>query len=429
MRRKNRWELVGPDAQQWRKGQAKTATAVLATLFRIRIEGTAASAVHCAISPSLHFRGGAYSRAERNSTEFVGHSGEKAPPLRRGSTRCQKGTVNKQAELLTIQGELSSLNSVSPLQPNDAVRILIDSTPKARELINAFSKSVLSIRGGRVGSGMGTLLEALWGFYMNEVLKEAGVPVEIGWLSDQEYNDFACIVRDAPWKPTTREGELLRIEAKSMNSSADESKRHFDELQRNLGKSDLLLVLVWAWEPLDAVRVFARIQDSYIGLAINIANLRDALHVARGGTFVTDKQCPDGCRPLPCRHAGEPLNANGKRERLSGPNSRRVSNSVSYAANFGGLVRMMKTNSEAARDVFRRLRAEDEAAHDYISFLHRNFPDEEESSYLRADWVKIANQIGIQAGPGVAIENVVRQIRNADANYMNRLRGLAHRNG
>jgi hypothetical protein len=305
-----------------------------------------------------------------------------------------------------------------------AAKLLVENTPEARERINAFSKSVLSTRGGRIGSGMGTLLESLWGFYINEQLKKVGAPIEIGWLSDQEYNDFACIVRDAPWTPATREGELLRIEAKSMNSSAEEAKGHFDELQKNLGQWDLLLVLVWNWEPLDGVRVYARVQDSYIGFARRIAQLRDALHVARGGTFVSDTHCPDECMPLPCRHAGEPLNASGRRERLSGPDSRRVSNTVSYAANFGGLVRMMKTNSEAARDILRKLRAEDEAAHECISFLHRNFPDEEESSYLRSDWVKIANQLGIETGAGVPIQNVIRGIRKADPNYMDRLRSL-----
>jgi hypothetical protein len=125
-----------------------------------------------------------------------------------------------------------------------------------------------------------------------------------------------------------------------------------------------------------------------------------------------------------CVHAGEPLNASGKRERLSGPEKCRVSNSVSYAANFGGLVRMMKTNSEEARNVFRKLRADDDTAHEFISFLHRNYPGEEESSYLATDWRKLASQLGIQLKAGVPLDSIIKAVRKADPNYMNRLRAL-----
>ena len=41
---------------------------------------------------------------------------------------------------------------------------------------------------------MGTLLEALWGYYVNQVLLNEGgeaAACEIGWLAGHEYNDFA----------------------------------------------------------------------------------------------------------------------------------------------------------------------------------------------------------------------------------------------
>src|ERR1700690_3177729 len=214
----------------------------------------------------------------------------------------------------------------SQVTPSDAAQLLVAGTPEACNLINEFSKKVLSTRGGRIGSGMGTLLESLWGFYINEYLRNSKAPIEIGWLADHEYNDFACIIGDAEWEPANRKGELLRVEAKSMNSQADESKGHFDELVRNLAEWDLLLVLVWSWEPLDGIRVFPRIHESYIGPARQIAELRDALHLARGGSFVGSVECPDKCAQMPCKHSGEPLNAAGTRERLSGPIASRGKN-------------------------------------------------------------------------------------------------------
>lgn len=86
---------------------------------------------------------------------------------------------------------------------------------------------------------MGTLLEGLWGYYVNGVLHnrhDALAQCEIGWLSKNQYNDFACIYRDRPWDPATRAGELLRIEAKSMNAGAEESKAHFDEIIEPLAR-------------------------------------------------------------------------------------------------------------------------------------------------------------------------------------------------
>lgn len=54
--------------------------------------------------------------------------------------------------------------------------------------------------------------------------------------------------------------------------------------------------------------------DSFFDRAKGIAMLRDALHIARGGSFVGSEYCPDGCQSDYCVHIGEPLNAEGKRE-------------------------------------------------------------------------------------------------------------------
>lgn len=229
---------------------------------------------------------------------------------------------------------------------------------------------------------MGTLLEGLWGFYINGVLRErtdALNQCEIGWLADNEYNDFACIHRDQEWNPAKRVGEFLRIEAKSMNSDAGESKAHFDEIIENLGRADLLVVLVWHWAPVDPndarayPRVYPRIRDYFIGRARSVATIRDELHLARGGSFVDRDNCPDGCDPEACRHHGEPLNAKGKRERLSGPASRRPSQKLSHSANFGGLVRMMKVRGRPAKQVLAVEQAADPVADAYARFIVRNF--------------------------------------------------------
>jgi len=273
---------------------------------------------------------------------------------------------------------------------------------------------------------MGSLLEALWGFHTNQVLSKVdpeSYAYELGWFSDHGYNDFACVLKDSDWDSDTRTGELLRIEAKSMNVLADESKGHFDELIENLGEDDLLLILIWTWKPVDTAisqQVYPYILDHFIGKARSIASLRDALHLARGGSFVDAESCPDSCEPLVCPHHGEPLNAAGTRERLLGPNSCRAAN-VSYAANFGGLVRMIKTDSDPARREFRRFRANDDDAHAYISFIHRNYPDEEANQYLTSEWKAIAKNLEMQVKELKKVD-IIRLIREEYPNYREHLR-------
>jgi hypothetical protein len=311
------------------------------------------------------------------------------------------------------------------LMSEEAAKIVISATAVACGRINTFSHEVLRTRGGRLGSGMGSLLEALWGYYVNQVLHNTGgeaAACEIAWLSDHEHNDFACILRDQDWVSAERIGELFRIEAKSMNVGVDESKGHFDEIVVNIREWDLLLVLIWFWAEADELRVYPHIKDFFIGRAVPVALLRDRLHLARGGRFIARVACPDRCDPEECKHHGEPLNASGKRERRSGPETTRPSEKVSHAANFGGLVRMLKTDSDIARQEFRQIRAEDDIAHDYISFIHRNFPKEEVNQYLTAEWKEAARKLNINI-KGLPASQVIEHVR-AQLNYQDILRNL-----
>ncbi len=311
------------------------------------------------------------------------------------------------------------------MAPAEALSVITRLTPLAFERINDFSWDVLRTRGGRFGSGMGTLLEALWGYYINQQLSSESnnsPGIEIAWLLGHEYNDFACVFRNQEWVPETKSGELLRIEAKSMNVGVDEAKGHFDEIAGNLGEWDLLVIPLWVWEPIQETRVYPRIKDHFVGPARPIAVLRDRLHIARGGTFVDRNACPDLCIPGNCPHHGEPLNADGRRERISGPVSRKPPNS-SFAANFGGLVRMLKTRTDEARGEFGAIRADDETAHAFISFIHRNYPAEESSQYLMSEWKKLAEECDLD-WRGLSKQELIDRIRQGVGDYQEHMRGI-----
>lgn len=289
--------------------------------------------------------------------------------------------------------------------------------------MNDFSKEILKTRGGRIGSGMGALLEALWGYMMNQIIAEdKKVDCEIAWFPDNQYNDFSCIKQDTEWNPINRDGEFFRIEVKSMNVGADESKAHFSALQKEIEENDVLLVLVWEWRKIDATHYSPIVIDSFFDRASGVAELRDVLHLARGGSFVSAESCPDKCETSHCSHDGEPLNESGKRERLSGPEATRVSRTVSYAANFGGLVRMIKTNNENARNIFRAQRKDNKTADHYISFIHRNFPNEEKNQYTISELRTVAELIGISTKTKNK-DQLYEEIRGYD-NYQNYLRQL-----
>lgn len=222
---------------------------------------------------------------------------------------------------------------------------------------------------------MGAVIEALWGFYLNgELARDADSGCEMAWMYGHEYDDFACLLKDVDWDPNTRAGELLRVEVKSMVASADESKAHFDRLQSELDRNELLAVFLWDWieVPSTPHSVAPTIVDYFVGTALPIARLRDVLHRVRGGSFVAPGTCPDGCTRDECTHVGEPLNSRGVRERRTGPDSA-TATSVSYAANFGGLVRMLGTRNQEARDALRSVVATDETVARFVGFMATNF--------------------------------------------------------
>lgn len=289
--------------------------------------------------------------------------------------------------------------------------------------MNTFSAQILKTRGGRIGSGMGALLEALWGYMMNQIIAEdQKVDCEIAWFPDNQYNDFSCIKQGTEWNPANRDGEFFRIEVKSMNVGADESKAHFSALQKEIEENDVLLVLIWEWKKIDTTHYSPIVIDSFFDRASGVAKLRDALHLARGCSFVSAESCPDECDPSHCSHIGEPLNENGKRERLSGPEATRVSRTVSYAANFGGLVRMIKTNNENARNVFREQRKDNEVANHYISFIHRNFPNEEKNQFTISELRKVAELLNINTKS--KSKNQLYEEIHCRNNYQDHLRQL-----
>jgi len=306
--------------------------------------------------------------------------------------------------------------------------ILIPVSARACQRMNEFARNVLKTRGGRIESGMGSLIEALWGFYANYELNQSGEPsnqCEIAWMYGHEYNDFACILRDQQWNPENKQGELLRVEAKSMLKTADEPKAHFDRLISQIGEHELLLVIVWDWVSINdgSLKVCPQVLDHFIGLAHPIAELRDKLHLARGGSFVESGKCPDQCSTSPCSHVGEPLNKQKKRERATGPEASRVSKNVSYAANFGGMLRMLKTSSEQSRRIFREIRKQNKTAHQYVSVIYKNFPEEEANQYTISEWQVLASRIGI-AYKNLKKEKLIQQIRDKNLSYQNDLRNI-----
>ncbi|MCP4108240.1 MAG: hypothetical protein GY749_22295 [Desulfobacteraceae bacterium] len=223
---------------------------------------------------------------------------------------------------------------------------------------------------------MGSVIEALWGFYLNNILsKEKNIPYELGWIYGHEYNDFACILSEEDWDPDSKHGELFRIEVKSMVASADESKAHFDRLQHEFDENEILAVFLWDWKPVSGItkNVYPAILDYFVGYALPIAKLRDVLHIERGGSFVEKDNCPDNCAMQPCSHVGEPLNASGVRERRTGPESAKGSG-VSYAANFGGMLRMLGSRSKSGKELLKDEYSSDPTKARFIDFMARNFP-------------------------------------------------------
>lgn len=294
--------------------------------------------------------------------------------------------------------------------------------PEAIRLMNQYLDKVMRTRGGRVGSGMGTVLETLWGYHLNLAMAEAGFSeFEIAWFPDHQYHDFACVRSNSDWDPFSKNGEFFRIEAKSMIfGDADEPKAHFDVLRHELEIDDAILLMVWNWERVDSYHVSPRIRDCYFDRATPIAFLRDELHKARGGMFVDRFHCPDHCLPSICPHHGEPLNADGKRERKGGPINTRVSDKTSHAQNFGGMLRMLKTSGPQATLTLRQLRRSDPTINGFVDFIYRNFPKEELNHYNQSEWQATASTFGLNANAPKQIlqEELLRITGGSYRNYL-----------
>lgn len=312
------------------------------------------------------------------------------------------------------------------ISPAIAKQILQLDGQRAIDAINAFTSTTFNTRGGRLGSGMGSLIEAMWVYYMNNILlNDGGVAqeCEIAWLQDHEPADFACLYRGAHWDPASKTGELLRIEAKSMNVGVDEAKGHFTNLYNETGPDDQLLVLIWSWVSVGNYYSWPKIHDYFLGSSHDVILLRDSLHLRRNGSFIVSGYCPDGCMSNPCTHVGEPLNSAGKRERRSGPKSCKPAN-VEYAANFGGLIRMIKTDNDAARQDFRNIRRNNDTAHKYISFIHRNFPNEELNHFKKAEWQHAFKSIVGGDPIGLSPMHMRDAMKMRDPSYQDKLRFL-----
>ena len=153
-----------------------------------------------------------------------------------------------------------------------------------------------------------------------------------------------------------------------------------------------------------------------------VIHARDELHLIRGGTFVSGLDCPDGCAANACTHDGEPLNSSGKRERRTGPKTCRPAN-VDYAANFGGLVRMLKTDNDEARKTFRQLRKSNDVVNDYISFIHNYYPAEEVNQYKKAEWLALLKSLNVPAN-NISAAEANDLLRRTVSDYQEHLRRL-----
>jgi len=284
--------------------------------------------------------------------------------------------------------------------------------PQAITLMNQYLFDVMRTRGGRVGSGMGTVLETLWGYNINKALREHGHDeFEIAWFPDHQYHDFACVASNNNWTPSTKEGEFFRVEAKSMVSgAADEPKAHFDVLDHELEDDDAILLLVWQWTKVDEFHVCPQVLDCFFDRAKPIASIRDLLHTQRGGFFIDGADCPDGCAPENCIHHGEPINIKGVRERRGGPESNKGPGKTSYMQNFGGMLRMLKTSKPAARQIMRKERAENSIADEFVDFIHRNFPKEELNHYTASEWKDLGKTFDIDSKKSIDIQMELLEI-------------------
>lgn len=83
---------------------------------------------------------------------------------------------------------------------------------------------------------------------------------------------------------------------------------------------------------------------------------------------------------------------------------------------------MIKTDNENARNKLREIRRENLVADEYISFIHRNYPNEEKNQYTVEELRKVANILGI-SHIGLTKDDLYTAIRKIP-NYQEELRTL-----
>ena len=88
---------------------------------------------------------------------------------------------------------------------------------------------------------------------------------------------------------------------------------------------------------------------------------------------------------------------------------------------------MLKTSSSAARTQFRVIRKENATSHKYISFIHQNFPQEEDNQYLALDWRAVASDLGISIS-SQSLDSIRNAVRAADREALRRSPEAVFRN-
>ena len=82
---------------------------------------------------------------------------------------------------------------------------------------------------------------------------------------------------------------------------------------------------------------------------------------------------------------------------------------------------MLKTNNPESRTKFRNLRRSNQIIDEYISFIHRAYPNEEKNQFTLYELRSIAAEIGIS---GVSEKEPLYHAIRSTNNYMNYLRKL-----
>ena len=85
---------------------------------------------------------------------------------------------------------------------------------------------------------------------------------------------------------------------------------------------------------------------------------------------------------------------------------------------------MLKTSGKDARNAFRKGRAVNDIAHQYISFIYENFPEEEESQYLKSEWKTAADEMGVRLSDQSNKPEIVDKVRSHFSGHHDVMRNL-----